>query len=150
MLGICLDCNTHKILSSSTHFAWAPASSLKYLGIQLVVPSSNLLSLNYETLLKKLQVLSNDLCSICASWLSKIVCTKMFLLPHVLYLFHSLLIADLLSQLTTRPGRMVRPEHEFGSIIGCSPHLWNTRICRVFALPNTLQCTMQCIVHPTP
>lgn len=85
-MGIYLDQDTKANLTRLSLFPWAPASLLTYLGIQLSVPSSNTLHINYEALFKNLQ----DICtSTHASWAGRIALSKMLLLPRLLYLFRN-------------------------------------------------------------
>lgn len=73
--------------NKSPAFSWAPFASIQYLGIQLTSPSSRILFLNYATLIAKLTQTCTKLCSITTYWAGRISLSKMFLLPHILYIF---------------------------------------------------------------
>lgn len=63
---------------------------MTYLGIQLTSPSTLLLRTNISLLSQKLQDIAKSLLSTNASWAGWIALSKMFLLPYVLYLFRTL------------------------------------------------------------
>lgn len=90
MLCVFLDSRLKQWISNLSPFHWALASSLTYLGIQLVSPSTNLVKIYLERVVKKLQDLSLSLRTIRASWAGKIALVKMFLMPHILHLFRSI------------------------------------------------------------
>lgn len=77
-------------ISKISPFAWAPNSSLTYLGIQLIFPSTMLFRTNFLLLCQKLQNVSKSLAMVKASWAGLIALSKMFLLPHILYFFRTL------------------------------------------------------------
>lgn len=101
MLGVGLSSSLKQSLSCSSPFPWAPAASITYLGVKLTVPSTGTLRLNLECLLQKLNNLCSDLCKLRLSWAGKITLTKMFLMPHILYLFRTLPLTFLSTQLTS-------------------------------------------------
>lgn len=61
MLDICLHLSVKRRIASLSPFSWAPNSTLQYLGIQLVSPSSQLLRLDLNALHSKLQCISQSL-----------------------------------------------------------------------------------------
>lgn len=90
MLNLGLDHQTTNTISTKSPFAWAPNSFLHYLGIQLTFPSHILLRTNLEDLVGKLMWLSKELNHIPASWTCRMAQVRMYLLPHILYLFHTI------------------------------------------------------------
>lgn len=101
MTGIRLDQHTKNCLSCALPYPWVPSSTFSYLGTQITTPSSNILRLNYEALLTKLQNLCSSPLSIRASWAGKIALAKMFLIPHVLYFLRTLPVSILTTQLSS-------------------------------------------------
>lgn len=90
MLPLQLPLTTQKQISGITSFSWVHSLQLTYLGIKLTSPGTHIFKTNYLLLLNKLSELCKDLSKVTASWAGKIVLTKMFLLPHVLYFFRAI------------------------------------------------------------
>lgn len=99
MLGIGFDQRTKNYITAHTFFSWTPNSILKYLGIQLITPSSRLRYINFNNLLSKHQKTVQNLQHTPVSWAGKIALAKIYLLPPVLYMFRSILIPFLKKQL---------------------------------------------------
>lgn len=99
MLTIGLDQSTKNNIASHTSFSWTPNSIVTNLGIQLIILSSRLLSLNFNNHISKLQKTKHDLQHTQASWAGKILLAKIYLLPHVLYTFPTIPIPFLQNQL---------------------------------------------------
>lgn len=90
MLGIGLSSELKSHTSCTAPFSWAPTDSLTYLGIQLVTSSTNVLHINIDMLTKKFQTITESLPPVQTFSAGKIVLTKLFLLPHIFYLFRTL------------------------------------------------------------
>lgn len=90
MIGISLSPSIKMDIYKISPFSWSPPSTLTYLGIQLVSPSTMLLHMYLSSLLQKLQTISSSMMSIKTPWAGRIALARMFLLPHVLYFFRTL------------------------------------------------------------
>lgn len=90
MLSIGLPPPLKNQITNIDPFWWVPLGTLSYLGIQLTSPSSKIRPLNLSILINKLTKLCMNLKSGVASWAGRISLTKMFLLLHIFYLFHTL------------------------------------------------------------
>lgn len=76
----CLNQITKINLYTLVSFPMGPMLNVTYLHLQLAVPFSNTLRINYEALLKKLQDLCSSLRSTWAYWAGKIALTVLYLL----------------------------------------------------------------------
>lgn len=98
LIGIYLDQSTKLTLKSLIPIPVGPSLNV-YIPRDTV--TSNILRTNYEALHKKLQDICSSLRSTRASWYGRTALAKLFLLPHLLYLFSTLPVPLLASQLDT-------------------------------------------------
>lgn len=103
IIHICLDNNTKTWISHATPFSRAPTSSLTYLGIKLMPPSNILLRQNNNILVMKLKKYVKSSKATFASCAGCIAVSKMFLLPHIIYLFRIILLPMLPLYLCKHP-----------------------------------------------
>lgn len=105
MLGIGLDQHIKNDIAAHTSFSWPPNSILTYLGIQLIWsrPPPDYCFFNFNNLVSKLQKVVLDPQQTQTSWAGKIALAKMYLLPHVLYMFWTILIPFIQKAATETP-----------------------------------------------
>lgn len=96
MISANIDPITNRSISENNSFSWAANSTLSYLGIHLVTPTSHLVLLNLSQLIAKLQKMVKDLPHSQASWAGRIA---FYFICYMLYTFCTLPIPFLQSHL---------------------------------------------------
>lgn len=104
MLNLGIDQQTTQLITKNTPFTWSKNSSLQYLGIHLTSLSNSLIKVNYAVVQEKLMRIAKYISNFFVSWAGRITQVKMYLLPHILYLFHTIPLPLLSTQLNQLQG----------------------------------------------
>ena len=106
-LNVSLTESTVSLLKERYRFKW-DASYIKYLGINLTPNIQNLYLANYPPMYRKLEKDLKDWGTQNIGWIGRINSVKMTLLPRLLYLFRSLPIPIIKSQLKSFQGKITK------------------------------------------